>query len=97
MNIEITDPKGFPDTIAGDLERAEFEYADDCHIAYLADADTVRIKAPHSNAAKALYHWLEDTAQYYRESYVDASGDYDAAKQMADRIYQEFRGSEGSV
>lgn len=97
MNIEITDPKGFPDTIARDLEGAEFQYAADCEIAYLADADTVKITAPHSNAAKALYNWLEDTAQYYRENYVDASGDYDAAKQMADRVYQEFRGSAGSV
>lgn len=90
MNITIDDPRGFPDTIANDLERADFKQAEDCDIIYTEESGTVEISATTSVDAKNLYDWLEETAQYYKENYVDASGEYDAARQMADAVYEEM-------
>ena len=90
MKLTIDDPRGFPDTIANDLDRAEFKHAGDCDIIYTEESDTVEISAVHSVAAKNLYDWLEETAQYYKENYVDASGEYDAARQLAEAVYEEM-------
>lgn len=90
MKLTIDDPRGFPDTIANDLERAEFKHAEDCDIIYTEESDTVEISAVHSVAAKNLYDWLEETAQYYKENYVDASGEHDAARQLAKAVYEEM-------
>jgi hypothetical protein len=90
MEITIDEPQGFPDTIANDLERAEFKKAAECEIIYTEDTQTVEVSAFDSVAAKQLYDWLEETAQYYKENYVDASGEYDAARQLADAVYEEM-------
>lgn len=90
MKLTIDDPRGSPDTIANDLERAEFEHAGDCDIIYTEETRTVEISATHSVAAKQLYDWLEETAQYYKENYVDASGEHDAARQLAEAVYEEM-------
>lgn len=90
MKLTIDNPRGFPDTIANDLERAEFKHAEDCDIVYTEESDVVEISAVHSVAAKNLYDWLEETAQYYKENYVDASGEHDAARQLAKAVYKEM-------
>jgi hypothetical protein len=87
-SVTIEDPRGSPDTIVRDLERAEFDAVDDCDIIYSEDTNTVEITAVHSVAAKNLYDWLEETAQYYKENYVDASGEHDAARQLAEAVYE---------
>jgi len=90
MKLTIDDPRGFPDTIATDLERADFNHAGDCDIIYTEESDTVEISAVHSVSAKNLYDWLEETAQYYKENYVDATGEYEAARQLAEAVYEEI-------
>ena len=90
MKFTIDDPRGLPDTVADDLDRADFKHADDCDIIYTEESQTVEISAVHSVAAKGLYDWLEETAQYYKENYVDASGEYDAARQLAKAVYEEM-------
>lgn len=87
IRIVIGDPTGFPDSIANDLERVDAETAERVSIEYIEDSQKVVIEAEDHNAAKWLYDWLEETRQYYRENYVDASGEHDAARQMADRVY----------
>ena len=88
MELTINEPRGFPDTIATDLERAGFKHAEDCEISYSEGSDAVEITAVDSVAAKNLYDWLEESAQYYRENYVDASGEHDAARQLAKAVYE---------
>jgi len=97
MKLTINDPRGFPDTIVNDLGRADFECAGDCAIVYDEATDTATIEAPHSAAAKQLYDWLEDTAEYYRTEYVAAEAEYDAAKQLARVLYDELRDPQGEV
>jgi len=87
IKIVIGDPAGFPDTIAKDLRRADADAADRVSIEYIEDEHRVVIEAEDHNAAKWLYDWLEETREYYQENYVDASGEHNAAEQMADRIY----------
>jgi len=89
MKLTIEDPRGFPDTLADDLDRAEFDRAGDCDITYTEDAGTVRVAAADSVAAKQLYDWLEETRQYYKREYVSA-GEHDAARQLADAVYNEI-------
>jgi len=90
MKLTIDGPRGFPDTIVNDLDRADFKHADDIEIIYTEESQTVEISATHSVAAKNLYDWLEETAQYYKENYMDASGEYDAARQLAEAVYEEM-------
>jgi len=90
MKLTIDNPRGFPDTIVNDLDRADFKHADDCKIIYTEKSQTVEISAVHNVAAKELYDWLEETTQYYKESYVDATGEYDAARQLAEAVYEEM-------
>ena len=90
MKLTIDEPRGFPDTVANDLDRADFKHADDIEIIYTEESQTVEISATHSVAAKNLYDWLEETAQYYKKNYVDASGEYDAARQLAEAVYEEM-------
>jgi hypothetical protein len=90
MKLTIDGPRGFPDTIVNDLDRADFKHADDIEIIYTEESQTVEISAAHSVAAKNLYDWLEETAEYYKENYVDASGEYDTARQLAEAVYEEM-------
>ena len=89
--IIIEDPKGFPETISNDLKRVQNDHADECRIEYNEDADTVTITIGSSNAGKWLYDWLEETREYYQREYVDASMEHDAARQMADVVYEQFK------
>jgi hypothetical protein len=89
FRIELSDVRGFPDSIANDLDHADGKHADAVAIEYDEERQKTVVQANHDNAAKWLYDWLEDTAQYYRENYVDASGDHDAARDLADVVYEE--------
>ena len=89
FRIELTDVRGFPDSIARDLEREDGKHADDCNIQYDEEQHRVVVSTNHSNAARWLYDWLEETRQYYRENYVDASAEHDAAEDLAKAVYEE--------
>jgi hypothetical protein len=97
MNLTIDDPEGYPDTIADDLTRADFEYAEQCGIEYDEDTHTVEVTAPHSTAAKQLYDWLKDSVEHYRTEYVAAEMEHRAARQLERAVYQAFVDPEGSV
>lgn len=85
--IWIDNPRGFPDTIQKDLQREDAEEAKRTNIA--AEDNAVLVEAEDGAAAKWLYDWLEDSVQYYRENYDAATGEIDAARQLADRVYEE--------
>jgi len=97
MKRTIDEPEGYPDTIARDLERADFEHAGDCDITYTEATDTVAITAANSVAAKALYDWLEDSKTHYRTEYVDATMEYRAAQQLARVVYEAVKDPEVGV
>lgn len=90
--IRVDDVRGFPGTIVKDLTRADAEEAERLHVAHWWNDEkresAVVIKAIDDNAMKWLYDWLEDTRQYYKEEYVDASGEHDAARDLANGVYE---------
>lgn len=88
--LEISQPDGFPESVESDLERAEFDGASNCTITYHERTDTVTITVEDTADAQSLYKWLENTAEYYKENFVDATGDYLAARQLADVVHQEW-------
>ena len=88
--IVIEDYSGFPDTIANDLSRESGEHSEHCQINYDEGRDVVTVWFGSDAAGQWLYDWLEETAQYYKEEYVDASGEYDAAREIADAVYGEM-------
>jgi hypothetical protein len=90
FRIEI-EAAGFPDSIANDFDRGDGRHVDGCMVEYDAERHRVVLAANHSNAAKWLYDWLEETRQYYKENYVDASGEHDAARDMANAVYEEMK------
>lgn len=91
-DIVIENPKGFPDTIAGDLTRADGRWAEACQLNYDEGRDVVTAYWPHDNAGKWLHGWLEQTMQYYKTEYVNASGEYRAARQIRDAVCEAMKG-----
>jgi hypothetical protein len=96
--VRVNDVSGFPGTIISDLKRAdgsEQERVTASHwYHHHKDESVVLIQALDDNAMKWLYDWLEDTRQYYREEYVDASGEHDAARELADAVYETMSGDD---
>ena len=86
--IGIDDPRGFPDSIARDLERAESSVSDTCDIGYDEEENKVTIEAEGDEALEELYDWLTETMRFYKEEFVDASGEYRAAQQMEEKVYE---------
>ena len=93
--FKITDPDGFPSTIVQDFERADKgQYLGNCSLEYDNSTRVISGGFTSGAAGKALYDWLEETAQYYRTEYVDASGEYRAAKQLASTVYSLLKDGE---
>jgi len=90
-NITIEDRRGFPDVIANDLRHASGDFADRCEIEYDEDEDKVTVRAEDSVAAKKLYEWLEGAKQDYKTEFVNAEGEYNAARQLADAVYDAMK------
>jgi hypothetical protein len=84
----IENPRGFVDTIADDLRRNDHDLAERARIE--CDDDVVVVEADDEEAAGFLYQWLEESVTHYCEEYVDATGEYDAARQLRDVVYREF-------
>ena len=86
--IVIEDPVGLPEAICGDLERAG---TGNVQMSYDEGRDIVTIWVNSSNAGKWLYEWLESTMDHYQTEYPwGAEMEYKSAREMRDRVYQEF-------
>lgn len=83
---------GRPDTIITDLKRADAPEAERVEMSEYYDEtrreSTVWVEADDDNALKWLYDWLEESRQYYKENFVDASAEHDAARDLAHRVYE---------
>lgn len=89
IKLTLTDIRGFPDSIANDLSRADGGHADQCSIKWDEESEVVTVKAETDAAAEWLYQWLEDTRQHYAENYVNARGDVRAARELAAAVFEE--------
>ena len=47
------------------------------------------VTAADAAAARWLNEWLEETADYYRDEFVDATAEQTAARHLATVVYQE--------
>lgn len=90
--VRIDDVSGFPGTIVTDLTREDHRQAERLEVSNWVHQETgetvVVVKALDDSAMKWLYDWLEDTRHYYQENYIDASGEHDAARDMAHAVYE---------
>jgi len=90
--VRVNDVSGFPGTIVSDLERADDNRVERVSMSHWyhheEEESVVVIQALDDNSMKWLYDWLEDTRQYYKEEYVDATGEHDAARELADAVYE---------
>jgi hypothetical protein len=90
LQVDVTDVRGYPDTLAADLDRADADAADRCALDVDTDRHRVTVTAEDATAARWLYEWLEESVEYYREEFVDASGEHDAARTLASAVYEEL-------
>ncbi len=88
LRVDVADVRGYPETIAADLEQASADTAGRCNLA--VDVDRVTVTAADAAAARWLYEWLKESAEYYREEFVAARGEHDAARHLAAAVYEEF-------
>jgi len=89
--IIIHQPRGAFDSIAHDLDHADFKHSEHCEIEYDTDEYKVTIRADHDTALCQLHDWLEETALHYKENFVDAAAEYRSARQMAEIVYETFQ------
>ena len=89
--IIIHQPRGAFDSIAHDLDRADFKYSEHCEIEYDIDEYKVTIHAVHDTALCQLHDWLEETAQHYKHNFVDGAAEYRAAIQMTEIVSETLR------
>jgi len=90
LRVDVADVRGYPDTIATDLDRAADAAADRCDLDVDVDGDRVTVTAADAAAARWLYEWLEESAEYYREEFVAARAEHDAARDLATAVYEEL-------
>lgn len=83
FRVEVAGVRGYPDTIATDLDRCDAAAADRCTLA--VDGDDVTVTA----AARWLYEWLEESVENYREEFVAATGEHATAQHLAAVVYEE--------
>lgn len=88
LAIEIEEPRGFPDTIANDLERAEATESSLCRIEWLPGPSTVEIEAETHVAARWLSEWLEESMRHYAES-RESYGELRACEQLHEAVQDE--------
>jgi hypothetical protein len=48
------------------------------------------VTAADAATARWLYEWLEESVEYYREEFVNASGEHDAARELATAVFEEL-------
>jgi uncharacterized protein YacL (UPF0231 family) len=87
LQVEVAGVRGYPDTIATDLDRCDAAAADRCTLG--VDGDDVTVTAADAAAARWLYEWLEESVEYYREEFVSATGEHAAARHLAAVVYEE--------
>ena len=60
LQVDVTDVRGYPDTLAADLDRANADAADRCALDVDTDRHWVTVTAEDATAARWLYEWLEE-------------------------------------
>jgi uncharacterized protein YacL (UPF0231 family) len=88
LRVEVAGVRGYPDTLAADLDRCDAAAAERCTLA--VDDDDVTVTATDAAAARWLYEWLEESVEYYREEFVAATGEHAAARHLAAAVYEEM-------
>lgn len=87
LRVEVAGVRGYPATIAADLDRSDAAAADRC--ALDVDGQHVTVIAADAAAARWLYEWLEESVDYYRDEFVDATAEHAAARHLATAVYDE--------
>jgi hypothetical protein len=82
LRVEVAGVRGYPDTIAADLDRCDAAAAERCTLDI--DGDDVTVTAGDAAAARWLYEWLEESVECYREEFIAATGEHAAARHLAD-------------
>lgn len=90
LHVEVAGVYGYPTTIAADLNRCDDAAAARC--ALEINGQHVTVTAADAAAARWLYEWLEETADYYRDEFVDATAEQTAARHLATVVYEELLG-----
>lgn len=87
LRVEVAGVRGYPATIAADLDRCDDSAADRC--ALYVDDQHVTVIAADAAAARWLYEWLEESVDYYRDEFVDATAEQTAARHLATAVHEE--------
>lgn len=90
--LRVNDVRGIPGTIVNDLKRADAPEAERVNLSHWyhhqKEESVVVIQALDDAAMKWLYDWLEDSCDHYQTEYVNAEGEYRAARDLADAVYE---------
>jgi hypothetical protein len=87
LRVEVAGVRGYPATVATDLDRCDAAAADRC--ALDVDGQHITVTAVDAAAAWWLYEWLEESVDYYRDEFVDATAEHAAARHLAAVVYDE--------
>lgn len=92
LQVDVTDVRGYPDTLAADLDRANADAADRCALDVDTDRHWVTVTAEDATAARWLYEWLEESVDYYRDEFIDGTAECIAARHLAAVVYEATAG-----
>lgn len=90
LHIDIVGVRGYPGTIAADLDRCDDAAAARCDLA--VKGRHVTVTAADAAAARWLYEWLQESVEYYREEFVNATAEHAAARHLATIVYEDLTG-----
>ncbi len=88
LHIDLVGVRGYPDTIAADLDRCDDAAAGRCDLN--VRGRHVTVTAADAAAARWLYEWLQESVEYYREEFINATGEHAAAKHLATIVYEDL-------
>lgn len=90
--FRVNDVSGFPDTIVADLEREDAPESEKLEVSHWwhdeKQESVVVVKAMNKDTLRWLYDWLEETKQFYQTEFTDAEGEYRAAEELANAMYE---------
>ena len=90
LQVEVPNVRGYPDTIATDLGQCDEPAAEPCNLDVEGDGSRATVTAADAATARWLYEWLEESVEYYREEFVNANGEHDAARELATAVFEEL-------
>lgn len=90
LHVEVAGVRGYPATLAADLDRCDDGAADRCTLD--VDDQQVTVIAADAAAARWLYEWLEESVDYYRDEFIDGTAECIAARHLAAVVYEATAG-----